>query len=73
LSSLRALHSSLYVFQFATLGDEHRHIVLVSRKRLWLPEAVKPAEVFASEAVLHGTPERFMGFDNYPYRISLQA
>ncbi len=59
--------------QFATLGDEHRHIVLVSRKRLWLPESVKPAEVFSSEAVLHGTPERSMDFDGYPYRILLQA
>ena len=58
---------------FATLGDEHRHIVLVSRKRLWLPELVRPAEVFISEAVLHGTPEGFMNFDGYPYRILLQA
>ncbi|NIR73200.1 hypothetical protein GWO43_07885 [candidate division KSB1 bacterium] len=58
---------------FATVGDEHRHIVFVSRKRLWLPEMSKPAEAFASEAVLHGTPERTMDFDRYPYRISLQA
>jgi catechol-2,3-dioxygenase len=28
---------------FAQLGDEHRHVVLVTRKRLWLPEMKVPA------------------------------
>jgi len=58
---------------FAQLGDEHRHLVLVSRERLWLPEGAKPAKVFPSEVVLHGIPERRMELDGYPYRISVQA
>ncbi len=78
--TIAQIHQSLHIElndkpydQFATLGDEHRHIVLVSRKRLWLPELVRPAEVFASKAVLHGTPERSTDFAGYPYRILLQA
>jgi catechol-2,3-dioxygenase len=58
---------------FATLGDEYRHLVLVRRKRLWLPEGVKPAKVFASDVVLHGVRKRQMELDGYPYHISLEA
>jgi catechol-2,3-dioxygenase len=72
----KALHLQLRqppVDTFAQLGDEHRHLVLVSRERLWLPEGTKPAKVFSSEVVLHGIPERRMELDGYPYRVSVQA
>lgn len=58
---------------FAQLGDEHRHVVLVTRKRLWLPEGRVPAEVFDTEIVLHGSPATRLAFDRYPYRVALES
>lgn len=58
---------------FAQLGDEYRHLVLVTRDRLWLPENIKPARVFETEIVMHGESEKSLAFERYPYRISLQG
>jgi len=58
---------------FAQLGDEHRHVVLVTRKRLWLPELKVPAEVFDTEIVLHGTPSKRLAFESHPYRVAIEA
>ena len=57
---------------FAQLGDEHRHVVLVTRKRLWLPETKVPAEVFDTEIVLHGAPSRRLVFEDHPYRVAIE-
>ncbi|MCI0695045.1 hypothetical protein L0337_23925 [candidate division KSB1 bacterium] len=58
---------------FAQMGDEYRHLVLVTRDRLWLPENIKPARVYETEIVLHGEPDKHLAFENYPYRISVRA
>ena len=58
---------------FAQLGDEYRHLVLVTRKRLWLPEGKVPAEVFATDIVLHGEPASQLELKPYPYRVSLEG
>ena len=58
---------------FAQLGDEHRHIVLVTRRRLWLPERKVPAEVFDAEIVLHGAPAARLELAGHPYRLALRA
>lgn len=58
---------------FAQLGDEHRHVVLVTRQRLWLPEWRQAADVYPVEAVLHGAAPRTLTFARYPYRIALEG
>ena len=58
---------------FATLGDVHRHLTLVTRKRLWLPEFKLAANVFKTEAVLHGEGSKKFEFEDYPYSLSTQA
>jgi len=58
---------------FVQLGDEHRHLVLVTRKRLWLPEHKVPAGVFATGIVLHGAPDRTLELAEYPYRVSIKS
>lgn len=59
--------------EFAQLGDEHRHLVLVSRKRLWLPEMKVPAEVFETEIDLHGSPAARLAFERLPYQVAIEA
>jgi len=58
---------------FAKLGDAHRHLTLVTRKRLWLPEFKLAANVFKTEAVLHGERSKKFAFEDYPYSLSTQA
>ena len=58
---------------FAKLGDENRHLTLVTRNRLWLPEFKLGANVFKTEAVLHGERSKRFAFENYPYSLSTQA
>ena len=58
---------------FSQLGDEHRHVVLVTRQRLWLPERRQPADVYPLTAVLHGSPVRRWSPDRYPYRVELEG
>ncbi|MCB1032473.1 MAG: hypothetical protein KDD47_01405 [Acidobacteria bacterium] len=58
---------------FAQLGDEHRHVVLVTRKRLWLPELKVPAGIFDAEITLHGAPPRRLDLEGYPYRVVIEA
>lgn len=58
---------------FAQLGDEHRHLVLVTRKRFWLPEMKVPAEVFDAEIVLHGSPAADLAFRRHPYRVGISS
>ena len=58
---------------FAQLGDEHRHLVLVTRERLWLPELTVPAGVFATQIVLQGAPDRMLELAGYPYRVSIEG
>jgi catechol-2,3-dioxygenase len=59
--------------QFVQIGDEHRHLVLVTRKRLWLPEEKVPAEVFPTEIALHGSPASRLAFERYPYQVTLET
>ncbi|MEM7049500.1 MAG: hypothetical protein AAF604_07575 [Acidobacteriota bacterium] len=56
---------------FAQLGDEHRHLVLVTRQRLWLPERKVPAEVFATEVHLDGDQDARLDLAGYPYRLRI--
>ena len=66
---LRARPSST----FTQLGDAHRHIVLVPRGRLWLPELDRGAQPFETELVLHGPEPKSFDFESLPYRLSLGA
>ena len=45
--------------------------MLVTRKRLWLPEMKVPAEVFDTEIVLHGAPSRRLAFESHPYQVAI--
>lgn len=58
---------------FATLGDGHRHVTLVTRNRLWLPDMVKAADVHEAEVVMHGSPSRVLDFERYPYRVAIES
>ena len=58
---------------FAKLGDQHRHLTLVTRNRLWIPELKLAANVFKTEAVLHGERSKKFAFEEYPYSLSTQA
>lgn len=58
---------------FVKLGDAHRHLTLVTRNRLWLPEGKLAANVYKTEAVLHGERSKRFVFENYPYSLSTQA
>jgi len=58
---------------FAKLGDGHRHLTLVTRDRLWLPEFKLAANVYKTEAVLHGERSKKFAFEDYPYSLSTQA
>lgn len=58
---------------FAQLGDEHRHVVLVTRERLWLPQMKVPAEVFPTAIVLHGSPAAELAFERHPYRVAIEG
>lgn len=58
---------------FATLGDGHRHVTLVTRNRLWLPDRVKAADVHEAEIVMHGSPSRALEFERYPYRLAIES
>ena len=57
---------------FAKLGDAHRHLTLVTRNRLWIPERKLGANVFKTEVVLHGERSKRFAFEAYPYAISTQ-
>jgi catechol-2,3-dioxygenase len=56
---------------FAKLGDAHRHLVLVTRERLWLPEFRVPARIFPISATLAGAVPREVELAPYPYRIAI--
>jgi len=58
---------------FTKLGDAHRHVVLVPKERLWLPEMNRGAEVFAADVVLHGPRPASFRFDGLPYRIAIES
>lgn len=58
---------------FTKLGDAHRHVVLVPRERLWLPEMNRGAEVFAAEVVLHGPEEAEIEIEGLPYRVAIES
>ena len=58
---------------FASVGDPHRHVTIVKRNRLWIPERVKAASVFETDIVLHGSPEKSYEFESLPYRIAIEA
>ena len=58
---------------FVKLGDAHRHLTLVTRNRLWLPEGKLAANVYKTEAVLHGERSKKFAFEDYPYSLSTQA
>lgn len=60
------------VANFATLGDGHRHLTLVTRNRLWLPDMVRAAGVHEAEIVLHGSPSRALELEGYPYRVRIE-
>lgn len=55
---------------FTTLGDAHRHVVLVPRGRLWIPERVVAAAPFATEVVLHGSGSTHYQFVGLPYQVT---
>ncbi len=56
---------------FTKLGDAYRHVVLVPRNRLWLPEMNRGAEVFAADVVMHSPETAELELEPLPYRISL--
>lgn len=56
---------------FTKLGDVYRHLVLVPRERLWLPEMNRGAEVYPADVVLHSPVEREVALDPLPYRVQL--
>ncbi len=58
---------------FAKLGDRHRHLTLVTRERLWIPERKQAANIFKTEAVLHGEHSQTFTFEDYPYAIATRA
>lgn len=55
---------------FTKLGDPHRHVVLVPRDRLWIPERVVAAAPFSTEVVLHGPERTHYRFESLPYRVA---
>ncbi len=57
--------------ELAKLGDVYRHVVLVPKDRLWLPEMNRGAEVFAAGVVMHGPEPASLTFDRLPYRIEI--
>lgn len=59
--------------EFTSLGDEHRHLTLVRRGRLWLPDQRRPAEVHSADIVLHGPPSEELTLAGFPYRLRLAA
>lgn len=58
---------------FTKLGDVYRHLVLVPKDRLWLPEMNRGAKVFATEVVMHGPRPASMTLEGLPYRISIES
>ena len=48
------------------------HLVLVTRKRLWLPEMKVPAEVFDTEIVIHGAPSKRLALGSHPYQVAVE-
>lgn len=58
---------------FTTLGDRYRHLTLVPKQRLWLPERQRGAEVFATEVVLHGPRAGVYEPGNLPYRVAIES
>ncbi|MEM7349522.1 MAG: hypothetical protein AAF657_01865 [Acidobacteriota bacterium] len=52
------------------MGDKYRHITLVTKNRLWIPEMEQGAKVFTTEVVMHGPKRAVYDPPNLPYRIS---
>ena len=58
---------------FMSVGDPHRHVTIVKRNRLWIPERIRAAGVYETDIVLHGAPEKSYEFESLPYRIGIEA
>ncbi len=58
---------------FTKLGDAYRHVVLVPKGRVWLPEMNRGAEVFAAGVVMHGPQPASLSFGDLPYQITIST
>ena len=58
---------------FGKIGDEHRHLVLVTKNRYWLPEHIHPAKVFPIQVEMSGSYNNEFTFDEYPYQITIKS
>ncbi|MCG8403715.1 MAG: hypothetical protein MI923_00825 [Phycisphaerales bacterium] len=57
---------------FAALGDEHGLLIVVKRERVWFTTADRHAEVFPTEALLHGPKTMRYEPAEYPYKLAVK-
>lgn len=77
-AAVRELHESVGLDlrapaaeNFASVGDAHRHLTLVSTGRLWIPERKLAAGAFPTDILLHGSPKEVTSLEGYPYQIRI--